>query len=276
MKKDLFKVNQLSGDITSYDLLKMVAVLLMIVDHIGAYFYPEEEWLRAVGRLCVPMWLFLIGYARTRDIPFMMWGGAGVLLVTNFLVGLPILAANILVTMILIRLVIDKVAVLSLKNVYFLIAVSAVLGILSLPTLLITEYGSGGLLLALGGYYLRHKKSVEDKGWPDDFAFKYMMFVIVIYALSQQLDFGFSVNAFVFVMGGSLLVGAGLMRFKPYAYEEASKKLPGILVKIIHLFGRRTLEIYVLHLVAFKLLALYFGYQGFNFMEFILISDRFS
>ena len=51
----------LPKNITSYDLFKTLALVLMIADHIGFYFYPNELWLRAFGRLSAPMWLFLIG-----------------------------------------------------------------------------------------------------------------------------------------------------------------------------------------------------------------------
>ena len=38
----------LPKDLTSYDLLKSFAVILMILDHIGYCFYPAEMWFQAL------------------------------------------------------------------------------------------------------------------------------------------------------------------------------------------------------------------------------------
>lgn len=273
MMKKLLKTDVLPETVTSYDVLKTLAVLLMIVDHLGAYFFPEQDWFRAVGRLCVPMWFFLIGYARTRDIPFTMWFGALILLFANFMVGLPVLGANVLVTMIIVRIVLDYTAKFHLSSLYKMVGISIFLVILSFPTMFLTEYGSVGLMLALAGYFVRNSDHVKQMGWSEDFPLKYMIFSILIFIVQQQLDFGFSVNVFTFVAGGSILVGMVLMRFKPVELTKVSQSLPGFAVSFLQLFGRRTLEIYVLHLILFKSLALYLGYDLFEFMRFILIKE---
>ena len=35
--------------------LKMLAVVTMLIDHIGAIFFPGVMWLRAIGRLAFPI-----------------------------------------------------------------------------------------------------------------------------------------------------------------------------------------------------------------------------
>ncbi|MBI9012754.1 MAG: hypothetical protein JEZ08_11035 [Clostridiales bacterium] len=49
--------------------LKLLAVLLMVVDHIGFFLYPQYTILRIIGRLSFPIFGFLIanGYNYTRD-----------------------------------------------------------------------------------------------------------------------------------------------------------------------------------------------------------------
>lgn len=58
-----------AGGISAFD-LKCIAVVTMIIDHIGAYFFPLQLWMRYVGRLAFPIYCFLIaeGYVHTRDV----------------------------------------------------------------------------------------------------------------------------------------------------------------------------------------------------------------
>jgi hypothetical protein len=40
-------------------LLKIIAIVTMVIDHVGAIFFPHILWLRLIGRLCFP----IIGYS---------------------------------------------------------------------------------------------------------------------------------------------------------------------------------------------------------------------
>jgi uncharacterized membrane protein len=46
---------------TNYDLLKLVALLAMTLDHLGAYLYPDIPELRVIGRAAAPIFCFLVG-----------------------------------------------------------------------------------------------------------------------------------------------------------------------------------------------------------------------
>lgn len=52
------------------DALKLLANLAMLVDHVGAIFFPQHLELRIVGRLSYPLFLLLLvdGLSRTRDV----------------------------------------------------------------------------------------------------------------------------------------------------------------------------------------------------------------
>lgn len=52
------------------DLLKMLALLTMLVDHIGYMFFPGEMMFRIIGRLAFPIFAYqiAIGYARTSNL----------------------------------------------------------------------------------------------------------------------------------------------------------------------------------------------------------------
>ena len=49
--------------------LKLIAMVSMVFDHIGDMFFPGVMWLRMIGRLAMPIFSFCIaeGYAHTRD-----------------------------------------------------------------------------------------------------------------------------------------------------------------------------------------------------------------
>ncbi|MCR5387633.1 MAG: conjugal transfer protein TraX [Lachnospiraceae bacterium] len=57
---DRFKV------LTQFD-LKMIAVISMLIDHIGMVLFPHQMWLRGIGRLAFPIYCFLLteGYKYT-------------------------------------------------------------------------------------------------------------------------------------------------------------------------------------------------------------------
>lgn len=51
--------------------LKLLAVIIMTIDHIGAILYPNIIWLRIVGRLAYPIFAYMVaeGCTHTRSLP---------------------------------------------------------------------------------------------------------------------------------------------------------------------------------------------------------------
>jgi surface polysaccharide O-acyltransferase-like enzyme len=249
---------ELPTDLTSYDFLKFTAVLLMIIDHVGMYFYPEEEWFRVVGRFCVPMWFFLIGYARSRDLGPKMWVGGSILVLANIPAGLSILPFNILYTMIFVRLVLDKVMAHAIKGKHEFWAMCAILFFLIFPTAIVTEYGAQGIIMAMFGHMVRHR--VDSKEGRDHLT-NFTVFALMQFVVVNSVLGGFNQLQFIVLGAGSFLVMLGLMYFKPATYPGITSKLPRPVVSVLKLGGRRTLEIYVVHLLLFKILAVCLGYH---------------
>ncbi|HML45319.1 MAG TPA: TraX family protein [Clostridia bacterium] len=63
----LSRVNQ------NTNILKGVALLCMIMDHVGVAFFPEPEfiWMRVIGRIAFPLyaWCLVVGMEHTRSVP---------------------------------------------------------------------------------------------------------------------------------------------------------------------------------------------------------------
>lgn len=244
------------SDLTSYDILKTIAVIIMIIDHIGFYFYPQEEWLRAVGRVGFPIWFFLIGHAMGRGIPPRLLGGAMLLLAVNPMVGMALLPLNALFTIIFIRLMIDALAKRCFLNLEALLASGIVLAFMILPTAVVTEYGTAALITALFGYIMRHRPVIgKGGGVTGALPYGYAFFTWLIFVGSQQFLFGFSWPYMVMMAAGTALTILVLLHFRAAQFPDITAKLPRIAVALFHLGGRRTLEIYVIHLVLFKFMA---------------------
>ncbi|HCS73517.1 MAG TPA: conjugal transfer protein TraX, partial [Clostridiales bacterium] len=50
-------------------MIKLIAMITMLVDHIGAVFYPNALWMRIIGRVSFPLfaWGIAMGSRWTRD-----------------------------------------------------------------------------------------------------------------------------------------------------------------------------------------------------------------
>lgn len=50
--------------------IKMLAIITMVIDHIGLFFFPQIIWLRMIGRLSFPLfaWLIANGARHTHNI----------------------------------------------------------------------------------------------------------------------------------------------------------------------------------------------------------------
>lgn len=249
----------ISRTLTTLDFLKSFALILMVVDHLGEYFFPEQIWLRVAGRLSFPVWLFLVGYASTRTIPKSWMVGAAILFVASYVTGMGMFPLNILVTILLCRWGIDKVMGPVMAGKRSLWIVSLVLLLLAIPTYPLVEYGTLALIVAIFGYLVRHK---DNPKVTPNVIYGFTAFTILSYAVIQQLTFGFDTIQTVAVIVGMIPLCFYLIRMTPREYPELTQAMPAPVSGVIKLMGRRTFEFYVIHLVIFKLLSVYLGIEG--------------
>ncbi len=257
-------VQNLPKDLTSYDFLKSLVVLTMVIDHIGVFFFPEQMGWRVVGRLSLPIWMFLIGCSNSRDITPMLYWGAVVLFVSDIVFGQGIFPLNILVTIMLVRVLIDYVIQFTLSSFQNMFLGVLALAILVFPTLFMFEYGTQALLFAMFGYMVRNQKKI---GFSNEAILVFMFVALFVYAAFQKITIGFDTIEFYTMAAGALLVNLVLSGFEPKLYPDLSKRLPTFLIELLKLTGRHTLEIYVIHLVLFKAAAFWLFPERFGLFQ---------
>jgi uncharacterized membrane protein YcfT len=248
----------LTANLTSYDLLKAFAVITMFIDHAGLYFFPDQEWLRIIGRLSFPVWFFLIGFAQTRHIPAVLIAGALLVVIASYVTGSGMFPLNALVSIIAIRLILDWCMTPVMEGRRSLWAMALILLLLVIPSYVVTEYGTLGLIMAIFGFLVRWKDVLKEEWMLPGFA----LFALVSYVVLQQLIFGMDVPQMLVLFGGMAIMTKILYSFKDVEYPKLSSDLPRPLMQLLQVMGRYTLEIYVVHVIAFKLAALALGIGG--------------
>ncbi len=239
---------QLSQNLTSYDLLKSFALLLMVVDHVGLYLMPDTLELRWVGRLAAPMWLFLIGFARSRDFPWTLFAGVGVLQTVKLLTSADFWPIDILFSIVLIRLILDTTMRFSRRSaLHMSIMVTALLA-LAIPSYGFVMYGTLGLLWAMFGALVRDQAS-------DRMLIGFGLVLAVAYTAVSIVTFDFSSVQGQILLCAVLGVAFGVAHFKPKELPFLSENLPKPLIFLLKIGGRHSLAFYVAHLIFLMLIA---------------------
>ncbi|MFS0856971.1 TraX family protein [Paenibacillus taichungensis] len=130
-------------------MMQWIAMITMLIDHIGAVFYPQVGELRIIGRIAFPIYAFAvyIGYKHTRNVRKYIWRLFWIAVISQ----LPFMAAfnhfslNVVWTLwsaLLVLLVLDKLPVRLLG-----IPIVIVAGVVMEMTHM--DYGMYGLLLVL-------------------------------------------------------------------------------------------------------------------------------
>jgi membrane protein implicated in regulation of membrane protease activity len=238
------------SEITWIDILKIIATVLMIIDHIGYFFYPDIPVFRVIGRWCVPIWFFLIGYAGGRMPPWTWWvfgAGLSVLIFLNTQFKYPYI--DILINMALIRLLLLFLERKGWVNGRAIVVLSVICIFLWQHTVMRIEYGTEGLLLALGGIALRTAQKSEPRK-------KVLREVVAYLTLILAPIPVLYVESFPYVFPLNLATAIGMSitiwmcaQTRPDLKFAASTEV----VKAVQLISRHTFEIYVAHLSALLL-----------------------
>jgi hypothetical protein len=244
----------LPSGVTSYDILKSAAVLLMIVDHVGYYFHDGQDWYRVFGRMCVPIWFFLIGYARTRALDKGLWIGTAILEAGRFAAGMPVLPVTILATFLAIRAGLDRLMRFATRDARTHIIVNFILFLLAVPSIYLFEYGTPGLMLAMFGWAVRQSQD-KNPAVPAERLHQQMGWSAVSFLFWETLTFNFCQAQSGVMSVGVLLTLCALTFFRPREFPLFGRRALAPVRLGLQFCGRWTLEIYVAHIILFQTIA---------------------
>lgn len=248
----------------SYDILKVVALVTMIIDHIGYYLFPENEWFRVIGRIAFPIFLFLVGFSRSYKFDLWLFGAAAVVFVSQGINGIAIMPLNILFAIVICRMAMRWLERRpKLMNDVLLLWVAVIM--FYLPTLLLFEYGTLGIMFAMLGWWQREGR--------DDRTIRVAWLVsLFLWVTLQSVNFGFAMEEIIVFTTEMVLLGIGLSKFTLATYKlppHHDRTSPTLIEAATILIARNTLLLYVLHVVALQIAAHYLFPDVYN--EFFLI-----
>ena len=146
--------------------LKWIAIISMILDHIGAIFFPQWLWLRYIGRLAFPIFAYLLveGFVYTSDVKkYLMRLGIFAIVseipfdLAFYGVVLEFTHQNIFFTLFIGLLLLSLMLSTPHKIKQMIILISAFI----LSDCLRVDYGSWGILMILAFYEFRERKVLK-------------------------------------------------------------------------------------------------------------------
>jgi hypothetical protein len=240
------------------DWWKLAGLALVLADHYGLFFDPDTDGWRVVGRIAAPIFFFLIGFARTRTVPW-SWIVLGVTLtaVDTWTTGegLGKVNLNILINFAWLRLVRPYVSEHVLGRPWRVAAVALAAAALIRPVQQVLEYGAEGWLWALfGATQARALEtgSARDERTRDGVA----AFTAAVYAWKEIVDYDFEREDALALV--PLVVGLAYLLTR-FSRAESAVQPPAALVPAIRWCGRHSLEIYGISLLAMQLLGYALG-----------------
>jgi signal transduction histidine kinase len=239
--------------VSTTDLLKAAALVFVFIDHWGHYFAPDEIWWRVVGRASLPVWFFLIGFARSRGTPW-SWIGLGLALsLLDYWREGSLAAAqlSILLNFAAIRLALPVIERHVWPHAWRIALLVAALAALSPVANQVVEYGTEGWLLALVGLAHRHWLETPER--------RALMLRIglalvagLLFVMVETQDYGFE-GVEIAALAVIVLAVSGLLFV--FRRAEVERALPGPAAALLRFCGRHSLTIYAAQIVVFTALA---------------------
>lgn len=219
----------------THDLIKVIAIAAMIIDHVGGYLLHNQVEYRLIGRAAAPLFFFLIGYNKVHIRALLIIYGI-ILSITGSLMTQHVWI-NILINFILIHFVLhfyppQQLSTLK-RSFFFIIAAS-----LSSWVNSYLEYGLLGLLIA-GSARLKAKNDPQAEFW--------LLNSLLIYLFWESVLFRFMSYSHIIPLFAGL-IGCLFAVMCCYRLHELPYSLP-----LVRLLSRYSLSIYFFHLLVLQL-----------------------
>lgn len=234
--------------LTAYELFAL-AVVAFLIDHVGLYFYSEDLWFR-VFRLFALVWFVPTGYNAGRKPDYAMWQSVLGLCFLSYGLGFDVLPVVAVGTILVIRLFIDRLAEFAVQDWRIFWMVNAALLMLIPSTSKYFEYGTVAVIIALGGWLLRHKERVHKKIVDVRLYFAFMTGVYLVFTHSY---FPFSAAQWAVVIASTLATAVLMYNFKALLLNSVYRKSQDWVSKACRWVGHKSLYIYVIQIMLMQL-----------------------
>lgn len=143
------------------DALKIIALVAMMVDHLGLYLYPGEIWLRIIGRFALPIFAFYAGYNFKGNIRHMIWI-CGLVLIVAWKIVFGVIGPNILIDLAVGQLYLHYAGKSILSNERTFLWHFLAMLVIAPFTFAILDYGTITIAFMQVGFVIANRG--EDKG----------------------------------------------------------------------------------------------------------------
>lgn len=182
-------------ELNTHDLLKILAITLMIIDHVGLYLLNDNMICRLLGRGAAPIFFFLVGYSGKVNVKLSLIVYGIILSITGGLLGHQ-LWINILLCFIFIDFSLRhfKLETLSLLTRIIGFAALVAFNYFIYPYV---EYGTIGLMIAYSA------RSVALK---EPYARLWMGLSLTVLGIYQALTFRFIQHEYILIFFGAMMI----------------------------------------------------------------------
>ncbi|MEM7020245.1 MAG: TraX family protein [Pseudomonadota bacterium] len=237
---ELERLQRYDGLPNSMDVLKSLALIISVVDHVGLYFFQDDPEFAIIGRFAAPVFFFIAGFSpNLRVRPSIWWYG---LILTGFVYYLEGYGfyLNILLSIGFCKLVLQYYAIE--KQGY--LSIIAIFGVLLVahpwlePSI---EYGTAGIAYALCGALLFRQAH-------SNFMPVLLLATLMVHFSNYFFRYDVLYQQIMLITVMTILaLGLPYLRYQTF-------RLPAVFSYSVMYMGRYTLQLYACHVLLFSML----------------------
>jgi hypothetical protein len=248
-------IERYGAQVNTHDLMKVLAIVTMVIDHVGVFFMDDNIWMRLVGRMAAPLFFYLVGYSGSYKFKYQILAlGVALWLVNFFASAHPsmlehIIPVNILITFVLIKAIMNRFDPVKMSTPSLIILLAFLL-LVAIPSSLVVEYGSFGLAIAIGARLINQRHP---------FGRPWIIIATLAHFLFQASGFLFArpdVPMHIIPFSVPLLVAivlASILVFVRYRLRDFPLNAGWLRNTVVYI-SRYSLQVYFFHLAAFMII----------------------